>query len=144
MITWLLVTVSEASLAHASVMVMPNASSAATVVTAGGAIPAEQPCRLDTGIVPAMTGGELSITCITCEAVDEFEHPSVAVHVRVTVYVPAQLPATVWSVEVSVKALPHASVAVATAKFGAAGQLIVDGAGNAAMTGAVISCTWMT
>ena len=47
----------------------------------------------------------------------------------------------VTSFEVNVKALPHASVAVATAKTGVAGQLIVVGAGNAAMTGAVISWT---
>ena len=36
-------------------------------------------------------------------------------------------------------ALPHASVAVATSNTGVAGQLIVDAAGNAAITGAVIS-----
>ena len=36
-------------------------------------------------------------------------------------------------------ALPQASVAVATANTGAAGQLIVVGAGNVAITGAVIS-----
>ena len=39
------------------------------------------------------------------------------------------------------KALLHASVAVAVANTGVAGQLIVVGAGNAAITGAVISCT---
>ena len=38
-------------------------------------------------------------------------------------------------------ALPHASVAVATANTGVAGQLIVVGAGNVPITGAVISCT---
>ena len=45
----------------------------------------------------------------------------------------------VTSADVNVNALPHASVAVAVAKLGVAGQLIVDGAGNAAITGAVIS-----
>ena len=39
------------------------------------------------------------------------------------------------------KAEPQASVAVATANTGVAGQLIVLGAGNAAITGAVISTT---
>jgi hypothetical protein len=38
-----------------------------------------------------------------------------------------------------VNALPHASVAVATAKTGVAGQLIVLVAGNDEITGAVIS-----
>ena len=49
----------------------------------------------------------------------------------------------VTSLEVSVKALPQASVAVATAKTGVAGQLIVEGAGSEAITGAVTSCTLM-
>ena len=47
--------------------------------------------------------------------------------------------AVVTSADVNVKALPQASVAVATANTGVAGQLIVDGAGNASITGAVIS-----
>lgn len=42
------------------------------------------------------------------------------------------------------KLLPHASVAVAVAKDGVAGQLMVDGAGNGSITGAVTSCTVMT
>ena len=37
--------------------------------------------------------------------------------------------------------LPQASVAVAVAKLGVAGQEIVLGAGNAAITGAVVSVT---
>ena len=41
------------------------------------------------------------------------------------------------------KALPQASVAVATAKTGVAGQLMVLGAGRAAITGAVVSTTLM-
>ena len=40
-------------------------------------------------------------------------------------------------------ALPHASVAVATANTGVAGQSIVDVAGKGSITGAVISCTLM-
>ena len=49
----------------------------------------------------------------------------------------------VTSADVNVNALPHASDAVATAKTGVAGQLIVDVAGRAAITGAVISWTLM-
>ena len=32
----------------------------------------------------AITGASVSITFIVCDAVDAFPHPSVAVHVRVT------------------------------------------------------------
>jgi hypothetical protein len=45
----------------------------------------------------------------------------------------------VTSAEVNVKAEPQASVA-ATANTGVAGHLIVEVAGKAAITGAVISC----
>jgi hypothetical protein len=76
---------------------------------------------------------------MVCDAVDEFPHASVAVHVLVTLYEPAHAPFVVTSAEVSVKDDPQASVAVATANTGVAGQLIVVGAGNAAMTGAVMS-----
>ncbi|MBK9985097.1 MAG: hypothetical protein IPP15_22530 [Saprospiraceae bacterium] len=79
----------------------------------------------------------------SAEALDELPHASVAVHVLVTLYDPAHSPDVVTSAEVSVNELPQASVAVATAKTGAAGQSIVDGDGNAAITGAVISCTLM-
>ena len=58
---------------------------------------------------------------------------------RVTLYEPAQSPGVVTSEEVKVKALPQASTAVATANSGAAGQLIVEAAGKAAITGAVTS-----
>ena len=47
------------------------------------------------------------------------------------------------SVNVKPNELPHASDAVATANTGVAGQLIVVGAGSDAITGAVISCTWI-
>ncbi len=70
---------------------------------------------------------------------DTFPHPSVAVHVRVTLYEPAHAPLVVTSAEVNVNALAHASVAVATANTGVAGQLIVVGAGSDPITGAEIS-----
>ena len=76
---------------------------------------------------------------MVCEACDMFPQASVAVHVRVTLYEPAQAPGVVTSEEVKVKALPQASTAEATANSGVAGQLIVEVAGKAAITGAVIS-----
>jgi hypothetical protein len=91
----------------------------------------------------AITGAVISCTLIVCDAVDAFPHASVAVHVRVTLYSPVQSPTVVTSAKVKVKALPHASVAVATANTGVAGQFIVVAAGKAAITGAVISCTFI-
>ena len=76
---------------------------------------------------------------MVCDVVDTFPHPSVAVQVLVTLYDPAHAPLVVTSADVNMYALPHASVAVAIANTGVAGQLIVVGAGNAPMTGAVIS-----
>ena len=70
---------------------------------------------------------------------DIFPHPSIAVHVLVTLYDPAHAPLVVISIEVKVKALPHSSLAVADANTGVAGQLIVVVVGRDAMTGAVIS-----
>src|SRR5258707_11087329 len=67
---------------------------------------------------------------------------SLAVQVRVT-EVEAPQPAVVTSAEVSVKVLPQASVAVATAKTGVAGHSMVLGGGSAAITGAVVSTTLM-
>ena len=75
---------------------------------------------------------------MVCDAVDELPQASVAVQVRVVVYEAPQV-GVVTSAEVKVNALKQASVAVATANTGAAGQLIVDGAGSAAITGASTS-----
>ena len=86
-----------------------------------------------------MTGGVISCTVIVCDAVDTLLQASVAVQVLVTTNEPAHAPLVVTSADVRVNALPHASVAVATAKTGKSGQLIVDGAGRDAITGAVIS-----
>lgn len=81
---------------------------------------------------------------MTCDAVELLAHPSWAVHVRVTVNVPIQAPGVVTSWKVSVNALPQASVAVAVAKDGVAGQSMIVGIGRDAITGASISCTVMT
>jgi hypothetical protein len=70
----------------------------------------------------AITGASVSITLMVCEAVELLPQSSVAVHVLVTLYSPAQSPGVVASLEVNVKALPQASVAVATANSGVAGQ----------------------
>ena len=75
------------------------------------------------------------------DLVDVFPPPSVAVQVRVTLYVPAQAPLVVTSFEVNAKTLPHASVALATANTGTAGQLIVEIEGSGAITGASVSIT---
>jgi hypothetical protein len=71
--------------------------------------------------------------------VDEFPQASVAVQVLVTLYCPAQAPFNITSVEDNENALQQASVAVAIANTGDAGQSIVVGAGSEEITGAVIS-----
>ncbi len=72
---------------------------------------------------------------------DAFPQISSAVQVLVTEYSPAQSPCVVTSANVRENGLPQASVAVAVAKEGTAGQLMVVGAGSGAMTGAVMSWT---
>ena len=76
---------------------------------------------------------------MVCDEVDAFPQASVAVHVRVILYDPAQAPFVVTSFDISAKALTHTSVAVATANTGVDGQLIVVGAGSAPIIGAEIS-----
>src|SRR5258705_3318098 len=56
---------------------------------------------------------------------------------------PAQAPLVVTSAEVRVKALPQASVAVATANTGVAGQEMVLVAGRSAMNTAELSTTML-
>ena len=87
----------------------------------------------------AMTGAVISCTVMVCEAVEELPQPSVAVHVRVTLYAPAHAPDVDTSADVSVNAEPHASVADAVENEGVDGQLIVLAAGNEPITGAVLS-----
>jgi hypothetical protein len=92
---WLLVTVNDASFAHASEIDKPKPSSAATVVTGAGALATEHPTTLVSGIVPVIDGEVSSTTLMTCAAVVLFEHASVAVHVLVTTYSPAHTPGIV-------------------------------------------------
>ena len=119
--------VREKALPHASVAVaIANTGKAGQlIVVVGGNVD--------------MTGAVISCTLIVCEAVDEFPHKSVTVQVLVALYEPAQAPGVVTVMDVQLKALPHASVAVGTANTGTAGQLINVGAGKAPITGDVIS-----
>src|SRR5690349_17715442 len=89
----------------------------------------------------AITGASVSITFMVCDDVEALPQASVAVQVLVTLYDPAQAPLVVTSFDINVNALPQASVAVATANTGTDGQLMVVGAGSAAITGALISWT---
>ena len=78
---------------------------------------------------------------MVCVAVDELPQTSVAVHVLVTLYDPLQAPLVVTLTQVSEYELPQASAAVATVNTGVAGQLMVEGAGRDAITGARLSWT---
>jgi len=115
----------------------PQASVAVGVAKSGvaGQVMVERPGNAE------ITGAELSLTVMLCDAVAVLLQPSTAVQLRVMVYEPGQAPGVVTSSKVSVTALPHPSVAVATANCGVAGQSIVDGAGKAAITGALVSFT---
>ena len=125
--------------AEVSVKALPHASVAVATTNTGIA---GQLIVVGAGSTP-ITGAVISCTFIVCDAVDTLLHPSVAVHVLVTLYEPAHAPLVVRSAEVNVNALAHSSVAVATANTGVAGQLIVVGAGKVPITGATTSCTFM-
>ncbi len=118
---------------------LPHASVTVGVVNAGVA---GQLIVVGAGSDP-MTGTLISCTLMVCEAVELLPHPSVAVHVRLTLYDPAHAPLVVTSLKVSVNKLIQASVTDGVRNTGVAGQLIVEGPGNEEMTGATISCTLM-
>jgi hypothetical protein len=120
-----------------SVKALPQASTAVATANTGVA---GQLMVVGSGNA-AMTGAVISCTLMVCEAVELLPQASVAVHVRVTLYDPAQAPGVLTSLWVREKTLPQLSVAVATAKTGDAGQLMVVGAGNAAITGVILSST---
>src|SRR6266545_3926288 len=90
-----------------------------------------------------ITGAVLSATLMVWLAVRELPHGSVAVQVRVTEYFCGQEPGVVTSAKVRVGVPPQASVAVGVAKEGVAGHCMVEGPGNAEITGAVLSSTVM-
>ena len=94
---------------------------------------------VDVGGKAAITGAVVSVTLIVCVAVEEFPQTSVAVQVLVTEYAPAHPPLVVTSLKVKEATVPQLSVALACAKEGVAGQLMVDVPGKAAITGAVVS-----
>ena len=91
----------------------------------------------------AITGDVLSSIFIVCIAVAELPHASDAVQVLVTEYSWAQVPDVVASVNEREGEASHASVAEVEANEGASGHSIVLGAGSEAITGAVLSSTFI-
>ena len=71
--------------------------------------------------------------------VDVLPQSSVAVHVRVTLYVPAHDPCVVASVKVIATVASHASVAVGGINTGTAGQLIGVVCATQVIVGGVMS-----
>ena len=71
-----------------------------------------------------IVGGVMSRTTTVPLQVAVLPQSSVAVHVRVTLYVPAHDPCVVASVNVIVTVASHASVAVGGVNTGTEGQLI--------------------
>jgi hypothetical protein len=88
-----------------------------------------------------IVGAVLSSTEILRLQVAEFPQASVTVQVRVTTYSCGQVPFTLPSIEVIMGAESHASVAVATPKFGVAGHSIGETGDGQTITGAVLSVT---
>jgi hypothetical protein len=76
------------------------------------------------GLKQVIVGGVLSLTTIVALHVAVLLQSSVAVHVRVTLYVPAQEPCVVASDDVIVSVASQASVAVGATHVGTVGQLI--------------------
>ena len=89
---------------------------------------------------PEITGGVVSSTLMTCDAVAVFPHPSLAVQVRVIVYSLGHEPFVVTSAKVSV-GVPQLSVAVGVVHDGVPEHSILDGPGNPEMTGGIVSST---
>jgi Ni,Fe-hydrogenase III small subunit len=87
-----------------------------------------------------ITGGVVSSTLIVWEALVTFPQASVAVHVLVIEYSFGQLPGVVTSANVKV-GVPQLSVAVGVVHEGVPEHSIVVGAGNAEITGGVVSST---
>ena len=125
--------------AKVNVIALPQASVAVAVANCG--VAGQE--IVDVAGNAAITAAVVSSTLIVCEAVAVFPQASVAVHVLVTEYEPAHAPLVVTSAKVKVTAPAQLSVAVASANAGAAGQAIVVGAGNWAITGATVSLTEM-
>jgi hypothetical protein len=71
-----------------------------------------------------IAGGVISCTTIVLLHVEVFPQSSLAVQVRVTLYVPAQEPGVVASTKVIATVASHASVAVGGVNTGTAGQSI--------------------
>jgi len=86
-----------------------------------------------------MVGGVISCTTMVPLHVAVLPQSSVAVHVRVVLYVPAHDPGVLTSVKVIATLTSHASVAVGGANTGAAGQLIGVVCATQVMVGGVIS-----
>jgi len=89
---------------------------------------------------PEMTGGVVSSTLMTWEAVAVLPHGSVAVQVLVILYSLGHVPDVVTSANVRV-GTPQLSVAVGVAKEGVPEHSIVVGPGNPEITGGVVSST---
>src|SRR6187551_2155817 len=97
-----------------------------------------------TGVVCAIqviVGGVISCTTIVPLHVAVFPQSSVAVHVVVVLYDPAQEPGVEASTKVIVTVASHASVAVGGVNTGSAGQLTGVVCAIQVIVGGVISCT---
>ena len=91
-----------------------------------------------------MVGAVLSRTTIEALQVEVLPQSSVAVQVRVAVYVPVHVPGVDESTNVTVTVASHASVAVALTHTGALGQSIGVVCATHVIAGEVLSTTVTT
>src|SRR5439155_1332591 len=89
-----------------------------------------------------IAGAAVSVTFTVWLAVLVLPQASLAVQVRVTEYLPAQLPGVVASADVRLGLGSHASVAVGVPTPELAGHSIVDASGSAEIAGAAVSVTF--
>ena len=88
-----------------------------------------------------IVGGVVSMTTTVWLQLALLPEQSVAVHVRVLLYVPGQDPGVVTSTNVTTGAGSHVSVAAGGGNTGVAGHWIGEGAAGQTITGGVVSIT---
>src|SRR6478736_6036789 len=95
----------------------------------------------DVCVTQVIVGGVISCTTIVPLQVAVFPQSSVAVQVRVVLYVPVHVPGVETSEKVTVTVRSHASVAVGGVNTGVAGHAIGVVCVAHVIVGGVISCT---
>ena len=127
----------------ASTNVIVTVASQASVTVGGANTGSAGQSTGDVCATQVIVGAVISCTTIVPVQVAVFPQSSVAVQVRVVLYVPAQEPGVVTSTKVIVTVASHASVAVGDANTGKAGQSTGDVCATHVIVGGIKSTTTM-